>query len=393
MEKPSDLDSPKTNNDKPVVLTLIDWYLPAFRAGGPVKSVANLCHLLQDAYQFKVITGNKDIDGTDLNTASNQWVTGKAGEKIMYLSKENKREKIKQLIQNEPFSILHINGLFSFYFSILPLILTLKKRKQIKVVVSPRGMLSPSALKIKSLKKQLFLFLSKLFGLYKQVVWHATSDKEVLEIKKHFGEMVSLNFAPNIPTKPELQDRKLTKKPNQLSLVCITRISPIKNLHLIFEILSNINSGNEINFNLYGPSEDKEYELKLKKAAELLPANIKVDFSGTITPDKIPQMLTQHHLFILPTQGENYGHAIFEAMSNGVPVVISDQTPWKELKSNKAGFELPFNKPEAWEETLQFFLNMDEAEWNQWREGAFQFAKYNYKGEQLIEQYKVLYVV
>src|SRR5690606_15245644 len=101
---------------------------------------------------------------------------------------------------------------------------------QIRVVVSPRGMLSPSALKIKPLKKHLFLFLSKLFGLYKQVVWHATSDKEVLEIKKHFGEKVPLNFAPNIPAKPELQDRKLTKKPNHLSLVCITRISPIKNL-------------------------------------------------------------------------------------------------------------------------------------------------------------------
>jgi glycosyltransferase involved in cell wall biosynthesis len=385
----TDLDITNTNN--PVVMTLIDWYPPAFKAGGPVKSIANMCDLLGDSIQFKVVTGSEDIDGTDLKTAKNEWVSGKSGEKILYLSNENKRKKIQHLIQYEPFSILHINGLFSFYYSILPLIITLKKRKQIKLIVSPRGMLSPSALKIKRLKKSLFLFFSKFFGLYHQVTWHATSDKEVLEIQKHFGEKVTFILAPNIPTKPELSGHQLPKQKNKLHIVSITRISPIKNLHLIFEYLKGIDSENQVKFSLYGPSEDKEYESKLKQLASELPSNIQVSFCGIIEPQKIPVVFSTNHLFILPTQGENYGHAIVEALSNGIPVLISDQTPWKNLKENKAGFELSLNAPEKWIAALQFFLNMEEVDWNECRKGSFQFAVQNYKSEQMMGQYKKLY--
>ena len=35
--------------------------------------------------------------------------------------------------------------------------------------------------------------------------------------------------------------------------------------------------------------------------------------------------------FLLPTGGENFGHAIFEALSCGVPALISDRTPWRDL--------------------------------------------------------------
>ena len=389
MNNTTDLDI--TNTDNPVAMTLIDWYPPAFKAGGPVKSVANLCDLLGDSMQFKVVTGSEDIDGTDLKTTKNEWVSGKSGEKIMYLSNENKRKKIQHLIQNEPYSILHINGLFSFYYSILPLIITLKKRKQIKLIVSPRGMLSPSALKIKRLKKNLFLFFSKFFGLYHQVTWHATSEKEVQEIRKHFGQNETLILAPNIPTKPELSVHQLPKVKNKLHIVSITRISPIKNLHLIFEYLKGIGTENQVKFSLYGPSEDKEYKSILKQLASELPSNIEVSFCGTIEPQKIPEVFSNNHLFILPTQGENYGHAIVEALSNGIPVLISDQTPWKNLKVNNAGFDLSLNASDKWIATLQFFLDMNDSDWNEWRKGAFQFAVQNYKSEQMMEQYKKLY--
>ena len=37
---------------------------------------------------------------------------------------------------------------------------------------------------------------------------------------------------------------------------------------------------------------------------------------------------------MLPTRGENFGHVIFEAISNGLPSMISDKTPWKSDSKN-----------------------------------------------------------
>jgi hypothetical protein len=55
--------------------------------------------------------------------------------------------------------------------------------------------------------------------------------------------------------------------------------------------------------------------------------------------------LAEYDLFLFPTLGENYGHVISEALASGCPVVISDQTPWRNLEAegiNRNGFD-PFS--------------------------------------------------
>ncbi len=50
--------------------------------------------------------------------------------------------------------------------------------------------------------------------------------------------------------------------------------------------------------------------------------------------------LAQHDVLFLPTRSENFGHVIHEALSVGVPVLISDQTPWSDLEANGAGWNI-----------------------------------------------------
>ncbi|MGQ0518339.1 hypothetical protein ACT453_53505, partial [Bacillus sp. D-CC] len=40
------------------------------------------------------------------------------------------------------------------------------------IIVAPRGEFSPGALKIKKLKKELFIKSTKLVGLHNKVIWH-----------------------------------------------------------------------------------------------------------------------------------------------------------------------------------------------------------------------------
>lgn len=43
----------------------------------------------------------------------------------------------------------------------------------------------------------------------------------------------------------------------------------------------------------------------------------------------------------MPTFNENYGHAIVESFVAGLPVVISDRTPWRNLEKINAGWDIP----------------------------------------------------
>ena len=72
------------------VLICIDWFLPAYKAGGPIQSVANLVEHIKDEYDFYIATSNSDIDEElDIdNTLLNKWIE-KGGYKIIYLDSKH----------------------------------------------------------------------------------------------------------------------------------------------------------------------------------------------------------------------------------------------------------------------------------------------------------------
>ena len=43
------------------VLVTIGSYLPGYKAGGPIRSVANLIDALGDDFEFRVVTSDKDL--------------------------------------------------------------------------------------------------------------------------------------------------------------------------------------------------------------------------------------------------------------------------------------------------------------------------------------------
>ena len=128
------------------------------------------------------------------------------------------------------------------------------------------------------------------------------------------------------------------KSAGHVTFIFLSRISPKKNLYGILKMLGYL-SGN-IHFTIVGPVRDEDYWRKCLDAIEQLPENVFVHVSGSVPHEKVHTLLSQHHFFILPTLGENFGHAILEAMAAGTPVIISDQTPWRNLKNQSAGWDI-----------------------------------------------------
>jgi glycosyltransferase involved in cell wall biosynthesis len=80
-------------------------------------------------------------------------------------------------------------------------------------------------------------------------------------------------------------------------------------------------------------------------------------------------------LFFLPTLGENFGHAIFEALSSGVPVLISDRTPWQNLASQSAGWSFPLHEPQAFVASIETLAAMTAPKRAALRAGARALAE------------------
>jgi glycosyltransferase involved in cell wall biosynthesis len=147
----------------------------------------------------------------------------------------------------------------------------------------------------------------------------------------------------------------------------------------------------QVEFDIYGPIEVNNYWDKCVELIGDMPSSIKITYWGPLEKRKITNTLEKYHLLLFPTQNENFGHVIAEALSASVPVIISDKTPWRDLSKYKAGYDLPLNNPEKFISALKLFQSMNQNEYNDWVQGTRDFLKENYNYENIRKQYYELF--
>ena len=380
-------------SEKKKILIFIDWFLPGYKAGGPIRSVANMVDHLSKDFIFKIITTDTDYLEKEpyKDNESNKWVEFNNNTSIYYFSKENlTKNKLKGLIKNTKFDIAYINGIYSFYFSILPLFILRRTKK--KVIVAARGMLSKHAFSSKSLKKITFLRSAKLLGLYKNVTFQATDKKEATEIKEILNKYKEILTVPNLPKKVIHTENKQKKKEEEtLKLVNIARISTEKNTLFALEVLYWLNYKGKIQFDLFGSIYNETYWQQCQIILQKLPANISVHYRGSIDSSKVHETFSNYHFSFMPSKGENFGHSIFESFSAGCPVITSDKTPWQDLEERNIGWDISLNNKEKFQSVIQKCIDMKQAEYDKMSENAFNFALEYFSNSDAIEQTKKLF--
>jgi glycosyltransferase involved in cell wall biosynthesis len=223
---------------------------------------------------------------------------------------------------------------------------------------------------LKSFRKSIYQNVSRRLGILSDVWLHAASPEEFNDIQGYLPWSRGVLFAPNIRTMIDRPDQ--VRAPRRVSgpvhIVLVGRISPVKNIAYAIEILSRVRS--PCRLEIYGPLEDPAYWNECASLVARLPSHIEVARRGTVANADIPKVVGAADLFLSPTLGENFGHAIFEALSCGVPVLISDRTPWKDLAAQHAGWELPLDKPQDFSETIDTLAAMGHDERAALRRGA-----------------------
>lgn len=358
------------------ILIFIDWYLPGYKAGGPIQSVSNLVEHLKNGFDFSIITRNTDYCETSpyVNVKSNEWNILENGVKVYYFSEDQlTRANVRNLIRKTEFDVVYLNGIYSLYFTLIPLFF-LRKKHDKRIVIAARGMLSDGSINVKKTKKQFFIRAVKVLKLFDNVVFHATTEVEKHEIRAVFGEHIDIKTATNlgeINLNSELCKRE--KKSGNLKLVNVARISPEKNLLFALQALAICKEN--IDFDFYGPVYNQEYWVECKLVLNQLPENIKATYKGSIENTKVMGMLKKHHFMFMPSTGENFGHIILQSLTAGCPVIISDQTPWKNLKNNNIGWDISLKDVNKFSDTIDFCAQMNQDEFNSMSKNAHQFAQ------------------
>ncbi len=347
------------------VLFCCSSFYPSYKSGGPVRSLCNLVDVFGNSIVIDVITKDRDMgDGVSFSNVNlNSWSNRYHNANVFYLSPEYSFiANVKNIFKNKKYDVLYLNSFFDAKFSIRFLLLTfLQKIKTKEILLAPRGELTNGAMSLKPIKKNVYLFLFKLFRFHKKVKFHFTSKQEAKEALHYLGN-VEYILAPNMHEPyPDYTVKK--KEIGFLNLIFLSRISPKKNLIVILNALSNIENG-QVNFTIAGAIDDQTYWEKCEKLIDNLPENINVYFLGSINREQVVIELRKSHVFFLPTLNENYGHAIVEAMVSSNVLIISNQTPWSEV-SDCGSFVGSVNDVSYYSSCLRKLIMMDENEYNE----------------------------
>ena len=344
------------------ILILNGQYAPGYKGGGPIQSCINMVENLYEYYDFYVLCADRDYkEKKAYNSVKiNEW-NDVGNAKVFYMSPQWQSIKgFSRIINQIDYDILYLNGFFSPIFTIRPLILRkLKKIPKKTVILTPRGDFTGGC-ENKKIKKNIYIFLVKLLGIYNNLLWHATSEIEDKDIKKKFPQANSF-MVPNLPIKFVSEKMTIRKNPGELKLVFISRIFPKKNIKYALNILKQIKNG-IVSFDIYGPLEDKSYWLECTNLIKNMPDNVKVNYCGEIVHNDVAKTFRNYHAFFFPTLGENYGHVIVEAMMNNCLCILSKNvTPWEDyIEALNMGAHL--DEPDKFVEIINYLVFIDSTQ-------------------------------
>lgn len=318
------------------VLITCGAFEPGFRGGGPVRSVAHIADTVSDQIDITLVTRDRDLGaGEPYAGLSGRWIP-RNRTRIFYLNIHAPLQWLRlwRDLRAVRFDLLYVNSFWSPLFTVLPILaMRLHLLRSRGLLIAPRGEFSPGALSLKATKKRIFVRVWGRLLDSTTVKWHASTAREAAEIRSVYPwadvevslNQVALPYEPFVPTVGASTAR----------LTFIGRVSAMKNLDLAIEALPYVDA--PVEFDIYGPMEDRAYWARCQSLIDRLPDRIQARYRGELAPDRVRSTFACYDAFVFPTLGENFGHVIAESLSASCPVICSNKTLWNDVLTAGGG--------------------------------------------------------
>jgi glycosyltransferase involved in cell wall biosynthesis len=289
----------------------------------------------------------------------------------------------KKALLGSNYQLFHANGIWEYIELITAKI---ARKKKIPYIITPQGMLYPQALAVSKLKKQVFLKLFLMNDLNKAACVHATCMEEMQHLR-NLGVKSSIAVVPNPINIPANSQFSILN--SQLKIGYLGRVHPRKNIERLLYVWDKLNlNKSDAELIIIGDG-DKIYMDFLR--AEQIRLNLNnVVFTGFLTGEAKENTLNSLSYLVVPSDFENFGMIIPEALIKGIPVIASKGTPWEELNTHRCGWWVE-NDVETLSETLQKAIETPEKERIEMGKRGQELVKNNYSVEVIAKKMIRLY--
>ncbi|MBD2091354.1 glycosyltransferase [Microcoleus sp. FACHB-1515] len=219
------------------------------------------------------------------------------------------------------FDVAHIHALFS---PVSSLAAAIARQQNLPYLLRPLGTLDPIDLQKKRILKQIYARLLERSNLAGAAALHFTSVQEA-ETARRFGVTTRDWILPlGVELAPAVA---IDLPPTRPIVLFLSRIDRKKGLDLLLPALMDLaEAGEPFHFVLAGSNpQDPDYERKILDRIRASPLSNRTTIAGFVTGGTKTAWLQAADLFVLPSDYENFGLAIAEAMAAGVPVIVSDR--------------------------------------------------------------------
>lgn len=233
-----------------------------------------------------------------------------------------------------PGSVLHSSGLWR-----LPNVYPgwVAARTGVPLVVSPHGMLGPEALAFSTAKKWIFSTLMQRQALAAATCWHATSLREVDDIRA-YGVTAPVALVPigiDVPAMPP--DPIKAPAGTRRTVLYLGRVHPKKGLDSLVAAWAAVERQHpDWRLRIVGPSELGHGKFLQDEARRLRLG--RVSFEDALFGDRKDAAFREADVVVLPTRGENFGIVVAEALAQGIPVICTKTAPWAGLEIYGCGW-------------------------------------------------------
>lgn len=347
------------------VLVSAPLFPPAFRGGGPIRTLAALVATAPHDVAVAVVCGDRDLGAPEpLPVPHHAWLPqGRA--RVRYVDRRRPDAVLRALASAPPPDVVYVNGLFDPVFSML--VRVWARRRGLPVLLAPRGELAPAALAIRGGRKRAFLRVAATSGLDAGVVWHASSPREEADIRAAVGDDATVVVREDDHALPRHATRSASP-PGPLRLVFVSRLVPNKGLEVLLTALALVDEAWTLA--VHGVDEDVDHAERCRALADAPGLRGRVTFHGPLEPHAVRDAFAEHDLFAFPTAFENFGHVVAEALSVGCPVLAPDTTPWTPRLVAGGGAVVGSLEPGEWAAAIGEWARADAVERTARREAA-----------------------
>ena len=305
--------------------------------GGPSRTVAQLADALADESGLNVFLLSQGVvDEPFIQprvTAVNFRICQSTSRMALRMGWPVRNE-LARIMGQSPLSLIHCHGLWqpANHWAA-----SAARRYGVPLVVHPRGMLEPWALKEKALKKRMGMALFQRRDLETAKVLVATSADEYRNFRR-LGLTQPVAVIPNGIDLTAAEGPKVehARTAGDRTVLFLSRVHKKKGLTNLVQAWAQVRPTGW-RLQIAGPDEGGHLA-EVLRAAQAVGVAGSIDYLGEVDGARKTEVYHNADLFVLPTFSENFGVVVAEALSHGLPVITTRGAPWADLETHGCGW-------------------------------------------------------